>query len=68
MTNQETMQSTTSIWTKAISLCKNIDELIYVKDKLEVTKKINRRTKAGRELTNKIRREIYNHYMDFQPF
>ena len=53
---------------KAIKACKNIDELLWVGDKLEKTDRINRRTKAGKALTNKINVEIRNRSYDFPPF
>ena len=48
----------TSIWTKAIKLANNFEELDYIAVKLETTSKINRRTKAGRAETNDILQEI----------
>jgi len=55
MTNQETKTSTTSTFHKAITLAKSLDELDYIEGKLHVTKRINRRTKAGRAETEVIR-------------
>ena len=47
----------TLTWTKfkqAIDLAENLDQLDYVIAKLETTSQINRRTKTGRELTQKL--------------
>lgn len=39
---------------KAIDLAETLEQLDYVIDKLETTSQINRRTKAGRDLTKKL--------------
>ena len=47
----------TLTWTKfkqAIDLAENLDQLDYVIEKINTTSQINRRTKAGRDLTKKL--------------
>lgn len=57
MTNHQ-KESTTSTWIKAIELSKTMKDIEYIESKLAVTKKINRRTKAGRELQIEIQQMI----------
>lgn len=48
---------TTSTWTKfekAIGLAESLEQLDYVEDKINTTSQINRRTKEGRKLTQKL--------------
>lgn len=46
--------------TTLIYKAKTLDELDYIQNKIETTKKINRRTKAGREFTNELLEIINN--------
>lgn len=46
------MTSTLTKFERAIELCETLDELDYVKEKIETTSQINRHTNAGREETN----------------
>lgn len=39
---------------RAIGLAENLEQLAYVEDKIKTTDKINRRTKAGREMTQEL--------------
>jgi len=39
---------------QAIDLAENLDQLDYVIEKINTTSQINRRTKTGRELTQKL--------------
>jgi len=49
------MEKVAKLYKKAIDLATNIDELNYIREKLYVTKHINRRTNKGRALEGKIR-------------
>ena len=44
-----------SIWTNAISLAQNLEQVDYVLEKLKTTSQFNRRTKQGREITEEIK-------------
>lgn len=40
--------------TQAINIAEKLSELEYIEEKIQVTDRINRRTKEGRELTNEL--------------
>lgn len=44
----------------AILKARTLEELDYIKEKLSVTSQINRRTKAGRELSSELLEQINN--------
>lgn len=48
------MTSTLIKFEKAIGLAENLEQLYYVEEKINTTSQINRRTKEGRELTQKL--------------
>jgi len=48
------MNLTLTKFKQAIDLAENLDQLDYVIEKINTTSQINRRTKEGRELTQKL--------------
>jgi uncharacterized membrane protein YukC len=48
------MTLTLTKFKQAIDLAENLDQLDYVIEKINTTSQINRRTKTGRELTQKL--------------
>jgi hypothetical protein len=48
------MTLTLTKFKQAIDLAENLDQLDYVIEKINTTSQINRRTKEGRELTQKL--------------
>lgn len=47
-------QSKNLIWIKAIDMAETLEDLDYIREKLETTRKINRRTVEGRKETMEI--------------
>lgn len=48
------LETWTSNFRKGIELAETEDDIEYLEDKLKNTDKVNRRTKAGREITEKL--------------